>query len=213
MGEVIDLAARRAASCAAQLAATRPLPRRVFYYDLSCPLSYLDGDRVDRFLGDAEWRPAPAPHAGASAAVEAHAEQRAELQRLPLSWPELWGTGDQPLHRAAAYAAQAGVGAGFAMAALRLVFSGGFELSDDVVLEEAAAATGLSLDACCRAAADPSWDRAIAADRAELIRSGLDRAPAVRVGEQWFAGDDAIVDAGRAVFAPRAQQLGTSAAS
>jgi 2-hydroxychromene-2-carboxylate isomerase len=214
MGDVIFLADRGATPTAAEAITREPLAR-AFYFDLTCPLSYLDGDRVERVLGETEWRPAPAHAPGGpthgAPRLQARVELRAEAQRLPLSWPERWGGDCRGLHRAAAYASERGAGAGFAMAALRLGFGGGFDLADLCVLEEAAAATGLSVQGCLAAAADRRWDLALRRNRQELARSGPAHAPAIRIGERWFAGERAITDAGHAVLgAPRG--LGNSAA-
>jgi len=55
MGDVIELKDQLA---------DRSRPRRgaraAFFYDLSCPFSYLVAERIERVLGEVEWFPAPA---------------------------------------------------------------------------------------------------------------------------------------------------------
>jgi 2-hydroxychromene-2-carboxylate isomerase len=216
MGEVIFLADR----CAALAAAPRPagrLPERAFYVDLTSPFSYLDGDLIERALGDAQWHPVP-PCAGVleclPAAWRELAERRAERQRLPLTWPENDGHECTGLHRAAAHASAQGLGAPFTMAALRLAFSGGFDLAGPFLLEEAAAAAGLAVEACVAAAADPRWDGPLAAARDELTMAGLSAAPAIRIGGRWFSGERAVGDAAAVLFGmPAAARLGVLACS
>ena len=126
-----------------------------FFFDLGCPLSYLSAERVERNLGKAEWIPVPAAmvHAGqpgrsSGAHADADdlrefAEAQARLLRLPLIWPDrLPGPQAQ---RAAAYAVAIGAGPQFALAASRLAFCGGFDLSDPEILAEAAAASAVPL--------------------------------------------------------------------
>ena len=70
--------------------------------------------------------------------------------RLPLVWPDRLPRRARGRSRAAAYAAEIGAGARFALAASRLAFCGGFDLDDPETLAEAAAAAGIPLRACLR---------------------------------------------------------------
>ena len=201
MGDLINLAehrSRRGTGCA-------PPVTSAFYFDLCDPFSYLVGERIERVLGHADWRPAPALRDGerahpvsrpiVSRAARAEAERAAAILRLPLSWPENDGADCRGLHRAAAYARQQGAGGPFALAALRLGFSGGFDLSDPRTLAEAAAAARLPVDACLAAAEDPRLDRRLDADHRELVAAGVRRRPAIRLGERWFEGSQAVIEA------------------
>ncbi|MGH2885579.1 MAG: hypothetical protein ACRDPA_23250, partial [Solirubrobacteraceae bacterium] len=67
--------------------------RAAFFYDLTCPFSYLVGERVERMLGEVEWIPAPAVGLDGGArwarfeATMMLAEREARAVRLPLVWP------------------------------------------------------------------------------------------------------------------------------
>ena len=65
--------------------------------------------------------------------------RRAVELRLPLVWPDGFPVAAPSALRAAAYAAEIGAGARFALAASRLAFCGGFDLEDPEILAEAAA--------------------------------------------------------------------------
>jgi 2-hydroxychromene-2-carboxylate isomerase len=68
--------------------------RPVFFFDLSCPFSYLAAERVERELGELEWVPVAAATTcrgrGDSDvdAIKTLAERRAIALRLRLVWPE-----------------------------------------------------------------------------------------------------------------------------
>jgi 2-hydroxychromene-2-carboxylate isomerase len=200
MGQLIDLAEHRAK----RSRAVSPALPSGFYYDLSCPFSYLAGERVERLLGETAWHPAPGfavggrsayGAGGPPAAVRAEAERVAAALRLPLSWPERFGAGCVGLHRAAVCAAEFGAGARFALAALRLGFCGGFDLSDPAIIIEAAAAAGVPIESCLDAATDPVYDGPLD-DVARLLASaGVDERPAIRIGERFFDGRHAVVEA------------------
>jgi 2-hydroxychromene-2-carboxylate isomerase len=199
MGEVIELKDQLA---------DRSRPRRssrvAFFYDLACPFSYLVAERVERVLGEVDWFPAPAMGLDEAVwtrldATRAVAEREAEAVRLPLIWPDGFPVDTRPALRAAAYAAENGRGAGFALAAARLAFCGGFDLDDPEILRVAAGAAGLSLEGTLMAARDASRDGALWATARGLRSRGVRRLPAVRVGRRWFEGErllDAVALAG-----------------
>jgi 2-hydroxychromene-2-carboxylate isomerase len=203
MGDVIRLAARREAR--------RHRPRRrptvlraEFLFDLACPFTYLAAERVDRAFDEVRWTPAftTALRRGslgadraALTAVRAAAEQRAATLRLPLSWPETFPAEVPAAMRVAGHAAECGRGAAFALAAGRLAFCGGFDLEDPEILLEAAAAAGLALDGCLRAAGDRRRDGTIDAAGRRLLAAGADRLPALRVGHALFWGEDQVAGA------------------
>jgi 2-hydroxychromene-2-carboxylate isomerase len=184
-------------------------PRAVavaFYFDVSCPFSYLAAERVERLLGAAEWIPAAGvalqrgnPWCGSDPAkieaARARAETRAAELRLPLVWPDR-PPGDAPMAlRACAYAAEVGAGARFALAAARLAYCGGFDLEDPETLAEAAAAAGIKLHVCLAAARDESRDGRLCATSRGLLSTGVLRLPAVRVGGRWFGGERSLAGA------------------
>jgi 2-hydroxychromene-2-carboxylate isomerase len=200
MGEIIYLDRWRAD----HLRSTADAPP-AFFFDLSCPLSYLSAERVERNLGGAEWIPVPAEmvHAGrprlssgaAADGVRGFAEAQARALRLPLVWPDHFPEPVPEAQRAAAYAVTIGAGPQFALAASRLAFCGGFDLSDPEILAEAAAASAVPLSTCLRAAGDPAWDEPLEATANGLRLRGIRELPAFRVGKRWFEGGSGLLAA------------------
>lgn len=197
MGELIQLQDRRDDR-------SRPTrdTRPAFYFDPGCPLSYLTAEQIERTLGDVEWIPVAATSVcgprstGAIDEVRERAEGRARALRLPLVWPDEFPAASPCALRATAFAAEQGAGARFALAASRLVFCGGFDLEDPETLAEAAAAAGISLQACLQAAGDTTRDASLAATAHGLRARGVGELPAFRIGRRWSAGDYALVAAG-----------------
>ena len=169
--------------------------RAAFFYDLACPFSYLVAERIERVLGEVEWFPAPAVGLEGGAPwnrleeTRALAEREARAARLPLVWPDSFPANTRHALRAAAYAAENGRGARFALAASRLAFCGGFELEDPEILRIAAGVAGLSIEGTLLAARDPSRDAPLWATARGLRSRGVRRLPAVRVGRRWFEGE------------------------
>jgi 2-hydroxychromene-2-carboxylate isomerase len=203
MGQVIYLHERRS-----ERSRYEPVGAPAFFFDVSCPLSYLTSERVERTLGEVEWIPvdgaslrrrtAQGEAAGSDwvdDAVRARAESRARALRLPLVWPERFPSRARCAQRACAFACEIGVGGAFALAASRLAFCGGFDLDDPETLAEAAAAAGVPLSDCLAAAGETWRDEQLEAP-AELLRScGITQVPAIRVGERWFDGDTGLLAA------------------
>ena len=206
MGEVIRLAERREARRARSR--QRPVPVRAqFLFDLACPFTYLAAERVDRAFDVVTWTAASASALrggsldaddAAVDAIRTAAEQRAAALRLPLVWPENWPSEVPAAMRAASHAAECGRGAAFVLAAGRLAFCGGFDLDDPEILAEAAAAAGVGLDGCLRAAGDRGRDGAMEAAGRRLLAVGADRLPALRVGRSLFWGEGQVGDAAAA---------------
>ena len=199
MGEVIELKDQLA-----DRSRPRGNSRVAFFYDLACPFSYLVAERVERVLGEVDWFPAPAVGLDGAVwtrldATRAVAEREARAVRLPLVWPENFPADSRHALRAAAYAAENGRGASFALAATRLAFCGGFDLDEPEILRVAAGAAGLSLEGTLVAARDSSRDGALWATARGLRARGVRRLPAVRIGRRWFEGErmlDAVALAG-----------------
>ncbi len=215
MGELISLAHHRAERVRLELARIAP---PTFYFDLACPLSYLESESVERQLGDVRWVPVstfalrgaePPPddeawaerRAAQRRATERPASERraAERRALELHLPLVWPEREQPTApaalRAACFAVERGAGARFALAAGRLAFSGGFDLEDPEVLAEAAAAAGLPLEDTLAAACDPRHDAEIEHSAALLREHRVAMLPAVRTGETWHHGIGAVTSA------------------
>jgi len=203
MGDLISLDDRRADL--SRLTRDAPV---AFFFDLSCPLSYLVAERVERILGEVRWVPVSAGsmgfgrRAGDTAAAREHAEARARALRLPLVWPERFPIDARCALRAASLASELGSGARFALAASRLAFCGGFDLDDPETLAEAAAAAGLPLDGCLTAAGDPRRDAQLRATAEGLRVRGVQRLPAIRVGRRWLQGEPGLMAAGAVVREP-----------
>lgn len=185
--------------------------RPAFFFDLSCPFSYLGAERAERMLGEVDWIPAAGNHlrdgnaALVSHADREHAERSAAQLRLPLVWPDRFPSEVPRALRAASYASEVGAGSQFALAAARLAFCGGFDLEDPEVLAEAAAAACVPLDACLEQAGNPARDAQLLATGDGLRRRGIERLPAVRVGPRWFAGEYGLVAANAILRSPAAR--------
>lgn len=205
MGQLIDLDERRADR--SRLSDGRPA---AFFFDLSCPLSYLTAERVERTLGDVEWVPVAAAAVGAGTEPTAtelmreRAQQRARTLRLPLVWPDRFPAGAPCALRAAAHACEVGAGSRFVLAACRLAFCGGFDLEDPETLAEAAAAAAVPLDDCLAAAGDPARDAPLRATAEGLRARGVTELPAIRVDKRWFQGEAGLVAACALLRSPSA---------
>jgi len=97
--------------------------------------------------------------------------------------------------RAACHAAQAGFAARFGLAALRLAFCGGFDLQEDRILAEAAAAAGIGVGDTLAAAGDPGLDEVLQANAEALAALGVTELPAIRVGPRVFQAPQAMARA------------------
>ena len=206
MGEVIRLAERRKARRTRRGQGVARV-RAEFFFDLACPFTYLAAERVERAFDDVTWTPASktalragslGSDEGALEAVRTAAEERATTLRLPLEWPEMFPADVPAAMRVAAHAADSGRGAAFVLAAGRLAFCGGFDLDDPEILFEAAAAAGLVLEDCLRAAGDRGRDGGIEAAGRRLLAAGADRLPALRIGRSLFWGEEKVAEAAAA---------------
>jgi 2-hydroxychromene-2-carboxylate isomerase len=200
MGELVFLS---------QVMEDRSRPARgpaAFFFALDCPLCYLAAERVERALGEIDWIPVLTfPSDGGLSASDSGrvrgarealllAEQEARALRLPLVEPHDYPFDARPISRAAAHAAELGVGAKFALAAMRLAFCGGYDLSDPEVIGEAAEVTGLRGGEAVAAAGATRYDERLEATSRGLASRGV-RAPAIRIGKRWFQGVDAVTGA------------------
>jgi 2-hydroxychromene-2-carboxylate isomerase len=197
MAQIIDFSARRAAPSGAERARRArvkrgpgsPSPAPTFFFDLACPFSYLAAERVERALGAVEWVPVPGSALADGASLgpdntefRLAAELRAAELRLPLVWPASYPSPIPWAMRAAAYAAEAGAGSSFALAAARMAFCGGYNLDDPRVLAEVAAVSGLAPETCRAAAVDPRRDHALHATANGLRLYGVRALPTIRLG-------------------------------
>jgi 2-hydroxychromene-2-carboxylate isomerase len=216
MGDVIRLDERRDARRARRAGLPGDRSRAQFYFDLSCPFTYLAAERVERAFDDVSWKPAStdalrraalADDAVGTAAVRRSAEERAAALRMPLVWPERFPEGLSSAMRVAALAGENGRGAAFVLAASRLAFCGGFDLDDPEILAEAAAAAGVVLEDCLAAARDEGRDGEIERAGRALLAAGADRLPALRVGRALYWGEPRVGEALAAARIARVAQL------
>lgn len=196
MGELISLAARRAARAGTGTPPVRP--RVSFYFDLLSPWTYLAAERVERQFAGVRWRPVVpdvlAPEESDEDARLA-VELRAEQLRMPLVWPDAWPATGRSALRVASLAAQRGRAAPFVLAASRLAFCGGYDLDDPEALAEAAAAAGLGLEESLKAAGDLRRDGPLERAGLRLLAQGADDLPVFVVGHVLFCGERRLGEA------------------
>jgi 2-hydroxychromene-2-carboxylate isomerase len=207
MGDLIDLQLRRARR--ARTADAKP----VYYFDVTCPMSYLAAERVERSLGQIEWVAIDGtairgdePGADNDEMTRIRAELHAIALRLPLIWPEPFTAGGVRARRAASFACELGAGATFALAAGRLAYCGGFDLDDPETLAEAAAAAGVPLTACLEAAGEAWRDDEQRELSRTLAAQGVSEAPVISVGEHWFEGIPGLMAAGEGLHQAASMQ-------
>jgi 2-hydroxychromene-2-carboxylate isomerase len=193
MGDLIVLEDRLAERAGRQ----QLLPDDAFFFDLSCPFSYLAAEQIERALGQVEWIPVAGSALCHDAAWQPEvawldAEPCAAELRVPLVWPEGFPEDASRALRVASYAEEIGCGATFALAASRLAFCGGYELEDPAVLREAAAAADIPLKEALAAACERARDRSLNAAARALRAHGVSSLPAIRVAGQWFEGQHAV---------------------
>jgi 2-hydroxychromene-2-carboxylate isomerase len=97
--------------------------------------------------------------------------------------------------RVASLAAQRGRAAPFVLAASRLAFCGGYDLDDPEALAEAAAAAGLGLEECLKAAADLRRDGPLERAGLRLLAQGAEELPVFVVGHVVFCGERRLGEA------------------
>jgi 2-hydroxychromene-2-carboxylate isomerase len=175
--------------------------RATLFFDLGSPYTYLAAERAERLFTRLEWLPASADvlHDGelTDEAMRA-AYERATLLGLPFVWPEERPQSVRGAMRVASLAAERGCGAPFVLAATRLAFCGGFDISDPEILAEAAAAAGIGLDEALAAARDAARDGLIEETGRALLAAGASRLPALRIGRTLFCGEDRLLEAAAA---------------
>lgn len=201
MGELIQLSERLADR-------SRPSGELArFFFALDDPISYLTAERVERALGPIEWVPVLGPLSERGDADRAQerellalermrlAEREAESLGLPLVEPHRFPMDSRRGARACAFAAEAGAGAGFALALMRLGFCGGFDIGSMPVIKEAAAVAGLDPAEAVAAARDPRLDLPLDATSRGLQARGVRTPPAISVGTTWFEGPKVVIAA------------------
>lgn len=128
-------------------------------------------------------------------AQRAQAQRAAQAQHVPLVWPERYPQPVPRAMRAACHAVQAGFGARFGLAALRLAFCGGFDLEEDCILAEAAAAAGIGVDETLAAADEPGLDDVLRGNAEAFAAAGVAELPAIRVGPRVLRSHQVVAQA------------------
>ena len=191
------------------LAAARAADRLTvarFLVDVGSPYAYLAAERIEAVLpGPGVWEPIllggvfRATGGGSWALTDARADGIEEVERRalayglpPVRWPEPW-PGDMLLAMRAATAADLrGAGRAFLLAALRLSFRDGRDLSDPAAVRDAAQTAGIEGDELLAAAADPSVKATLRERTDAAVALGVRGVPTVVVGERLFWGDDQL---------------------
>ena len=168
----------------------------VFYYDLGDPTCYLVAERIMSELPIVpEWQPVHGAALGyVPPAPDAVALERtlAEHGLMPLRLPATWPPDSELAMRVATYAKGGGRAVAFSLAAFRQVFAGGRDLGDEGTVLLAAAACEMHPTAVLKGAGLRSVHASLAraAERAHQAR--VARLPAIVVGDEVFAGHDAL---------------------
>lgn len=188
-------------------------PDAAFYFDLASPLAYLAAERVLHVLpGPAEWQPVLARELPGAETFDAFrcreeedvfrvdtARRARELGLQPLRWPSPFPFDSSLAMRAATYAKSIGRAVPFAQAAFRQAFAGGRSLGEPDNVLIAAAACEMHPAAVLRGAELRSVREQLSATTALAAHAGVTDVPAVRIGDQVFAGGRAIEEAARVV--------------
>ncbi len=158
----------------------------IFYYDVGSPWSWLAAERLHSVLDEVpEWQPVLARPEDVD---RAEVERAALEQGLPAPrWPAAFPFDPGPVTRAATFAKQTGRAVAFSLAAMRQAFAAGRDLSETDNVLIAAAACELHPRAMLKALETRSVIDAVVA--AESL--GIDRLPALRVGDRLISGPDA----------------------
>ena len=177
-----------------------------FLVDVGSPYAYLAAERIERVLPTpVVWEPVllggifRATGGGSWALTDARAEGIEEVERRasayglpPVRWPDPW-PGDMLLAMRAATAADLrGAGRAFLLAALRLSFRDGRDLSDPAAVRDAAHTAGIDPDELLAAASDPAVKAALRERTDAAVALGVRGVPTVIVGERLFWGDDQL---------------------
>jgi 2-hydroxychromene-2-carboxylate isomerase len=191
MAEVIQLTQRRPDLAGRQTVPYAPeTAPPTLYFDLASPYTYLVAERIERRGRGVAWRPAMLrqPLSRGDELV-AEAQRRAHALRMPLVWPERFPSRVPTAMRVATYANEQGCCSGYAIAAGRLAFCGGFDLEDPDIIAEAAAAAGLDVEGALAAARDPRRDHQIEMAGRAVGHAGGTVLPALEHERRIYCGE------------------------
>jgi 2-hydroxychromene-2-carboxylate isomerase len=182
-------------------AATSTQP--TFYYDLGSPRCYLLAERI---MGDLPVVPEWEPVLGAALGLREPEPDREALERIahehamqPLRWPRRWPPDAAMATLAATYAKQIGRAVAFSLACFRQVFAGGRDLGDENTVLIAAAACEMHPTAVLKGIGTRSVTESLARAGERASAAGVERLPAIQVGERTFAD---VAEAARALEQP-----------
>jgi 2-hydroxychromene-2-carboxylate isomerase len=178
----------------------------IFYYDLGSPSCYLVAEQVMHALPEIpEWQPVLA---GEPEAIDRHRVQRAAaaLGLQPVRWPEKMPVQSRQAMLAATYAKQIGRGVAFSLAAFRQTFAAGRDLSSADTVLIAGAACEMHPAALLKALERPALARALEAAGAAAQARGVERLPAIVMGERVFQGPDVLAQVTAAAGGGRVAQ-------
>jgi 2-hydroxychromene-2-carboxylate isomerase len=176
-----------------------------FYYDLGDPWSYLVAERILSELPElAEWQPIHGPQLGwtvpeldadaLGAAVSRHGLQ-------PLRLPRRWPPDSRLAMLAATFAKSGGRTVGFSLAAFRQAFAGGRDLGEEATVLIAAAAAEMHPRSVLAAVGMRSVAASLRRAGERALEAGVRSLPAIDVGDEVFAGPDALERATAALLA------------
>jgi 2-hydroxychromene-2-carboxylate isomerase len=190
--------------------AAAPEQPAFFYFDLADPWSYLVAERIlGVFPVICEWQPVHGPQLGWTVPAvdgEELAAAIAAQQLQPLRLPGRWPPDSRRAMLAATFAKSGGKTVGFALAAFRQAFAGGRDLDDEATVLLAAAACEMHPRAVLKAIDMRSVSDSLSRAGERALAAGVRTLPAIQVGDEVFAGADALdralawaaVDAARA---------------
>jgi 2-hydroxychromene-2-carboxylate isomerase len=177
-----------------------------FYFDLGSPYAWLAAERLaGGHMGlEAEWRPVllgavfKATGRSSWATTDRRAVGMSEVERRAAAyglggvrWPEPWPGNGLAAMRAATYARQEGFEREFALAAFRLAFTEGRDLSLREHVLDAAASCGHGEDVAAAIGRQDVKD-ALRATTEEALARGVIGVPTVAVDGELFWGDDRL---------------------
>lgn len=182
-----------------------------FYFDLGSPYGYLAAERLRSVLDEpVEWRPvllgglfkltgrsswALGDYRRRQAGM-AEIEHRAKRYGLPpMRWPDPWPSDYLTAMRATTFAFGVGLGREFALAAYRVAFQQGADLSRIGHVLQAGRQVGLDAGRLEAATLDPQIKRTLRDATEEAFERGVIGVPTVAVDDETFWGDDRLEDA------------------
>lgn len=181
------------------------------YLDAGSPYAYLAAERAATVLPGAIWEPVllgglfQATGRSSWARTAAREEGMREIERRalaaglpPVVWPEPWPGNMLQAMRAATAADRLGAGRAFLLAALRLGFRDGVDLSERPAVLDAARAAGLDAGEIDAAIDDPAVKAELRARTAAAHALGVVGIPTTVVGMTVLWGDDRLEEAAAA---------------